>query len=228
MTRLAPNTLLRGGLDGLVATFQSLLTRLATSALSHVDVDELSSTSGSSFLSPGRGHVFRGNVEHLAATLQSLMLSPGQGQAFSEERLQLHASNARRAWTDPMVYSHGPMFAASCVSISRGIFELGLLGGVTLLLSIAYHRQFEKPGKLCAVEGIFAKLLFLYGSVQLFRAPTTALMNTELFCLFTTAAFFIFTNAYKKYYEQYHALGLHIVPALWAGIVGLNHSPILF
>ena len=171
----------------------------------------------------------RGNLQHLGTTLQSLLLNPGQGQAFTAERRELHALNERRAWMDIMVLpSHAPMLASSWCSLSNGVVELGLLSFVTLVLSVLYHRRFEAPGKLCTAEGITAKILFVYGVLQMPRAPSLMLFRAELLCAVGTAAFFVVTNAWKKLYDSFHPLGLHIIPAVWCAIVGLNHAPFFF
>ena len=171
----------------------------------------------------------RVNLRHMGTTLQSLLLNPGQGQAFTAERRELHAVNARRKWLDVMVLpSHAPMLASSWFSLSSGVVELGLLSFVTLVLSILYHRRYEKPGKLCTAEGITAKVLFVYGVLQMPRAPSLPLFRAELLCAVGTALFFVATNAFKSTYDSFHPLGLHIIPAAWCAIVGLHHAPFFF
>ena len=68
--------------------------------------------------------------------------------------------------------------------------ELAALQACVLCLSIAYHRNYERPGLLAKGEGTSAKLLFLYGTTQTFQSPdpTYLLANSACFCL-TLAAF---------------------------------------
>lgn len=158
----------------------------------------------------------------------SLMLNPSEGQAFSPERRELHEKGATRDLFDFQIVSHLPFaFAGACAGLN-GIVELSLLAGATLILSLLYHRNYERPGHLCAVEGVCAKLLFVYGFVQLFRAPSPYVLAMELLCLITTSFTFIVTNSHKALYEQWHPLGMHIVPSAWGLLVAFFHSPFFF
>ena len=164
----------------------------------------------------------------LTSTFVSLMLNPSEGQAFSPERRELHDRGATRNLLDWQLVSHLPFaFAGACAGLN-GIVELSLLAGATLILSILYHWNYEKPGNLCAVEGICAKLLFIYGFVQLFRAPSPMVLAMELLCLITTTLTFVVTNSHKNLYDHWHPLGMHIVPSAWGLLVAFFHAPFFF
>ena len=162
-----------------------------------------------------------------AALAQSVTLftRPGQGQTGFGNREQLHLLGAKRPLSDPLMYSHAPFMAASFNAARHGIFELAVLTTVTTLLSILYHRTYERPGKLCTAESIVAKLLFAYGAAQLPRAPTPSLLRLECVFLSLTIACFFVTNIFKHLYDKLH-IGMHIVPAIWCFFVGTYHSPL--
>ena len=123
------------------------------------------------------------------------------------------------------MYSHVPFLAASLNAARHGVFELAILTTFTTVLSILYHRGFERPGKLCTAESIVAKLLFAYGAAQLPRAPTPLLLRLEFVFLSLTIACFFVTNIFKHLYGKLH-IGMHIVPAIWCFFVGTYHSPL--
>jgi len=50
--------------------------------------------------------------------------------------------------------------------------ELAALQAATLALSLAYHRNYERPGRLSKLEGSTAKTLFAYGAAQTYLSPT--------------------------------------------------------
>ena len=159
-------------------------------------------------------------------TLSSLFTSPGQGQAFNAARLDLHARGATRPWSDPMMWSHLPFVGASWAAFTHGVLELFALSSVTLVLSLLYHRTYERPGRLCATESIVAKVLFVYGAAQLLSAPSATLLYAELSLLALTVATFISTNLQKHLYDRFH-IGMHLFPALWCALVGVYHAPLI-
>jgi len=126
-----------------------------------------------------------------------------------------------------MMWSHGPFVGASWTAAAHGMFELAALSGLTLLLSIAYHRSYEKPGRLCAVESIFAKLLFVYGVLQLIRAPKLSIFSAELLLCLGTIICFLATNFNKSLYDTFH-VGMHYLPAAWCFLVAVFHKPFFF
>lgn len=137
--------------------------------------------------------------------------------------------SARRSWTDPHMASHVafvPAIVCSC-SPSSPLPELAALQSIVLVLSLIYHRNYERPGALASVEGLFAKALFMYGTAQTFYSPTHALLFANGACFLATAGAFFATNTNKSLYDRWHPLGLHLVPGLWATLVALNHTSLL-
>ena len=161
------------------------------------------------------------------ATAVSLFTKPGQGQVGFGNRDELHKNGACRHLLDAlMVPSHLPFMAASATSFKNNLIDLALLTTVTTILSLLYHRRFERPGRLCTAEGLMAKLLFVYGAAQLLQAPTSQLFLVELLLLVLTMTCFFFTNIYKQLYDRLH-IGMHLIPAVWCFIVGSYHQPLL-
>ena len=122
-----------------------------------------------------------------ARRLLRLLTTPGTGQVRSA--LQ---EGTYRSWTDPQILSHIAFVPAIAIAAARAppLPELAALQACVLCLSLAYHRNFERPGLLAKGEGTSAKLLFLYGTTQTFQSPdpTFLLANSACFCL-TLAAF---------------------------------------
>ena len=122
---------------------------------------------------PGRGHVDNKLMPASSSgtplqKLLRLMFTPGTGQV----RAAL-PPNAQRWWNDIMVTSHVAFVPGIIVAAARQppLPELALLQSCVLLLSLAYHRNYERPGLLARGEGVSAKLLFLYGFAQTCRSP---------------------------------------------------------
>ena len=132
-----------------------------------------------------------------------------------------------------MVGSHVAFIPGIVIASVRSppLPELAVLQAGTLLLSLAYHRNYERPGTLATGEGLAAKLLFLYGSTQsLLNLPPGAphtLQAAEGCCFALTLGCFILTNFQKELYERWHPLGLHVVPGIWSSLVALEHASLL-
>ena len=103
---------------------------------------------------------------------------------------------------------------------------MALLTGITVPLSLAYHRSYEKPGLLTSIEGIAAKSLFVYGLFQVTQCPTPELFAVEGTLLVAVAVVFLSTNLNKAWYEPWHAL-MHVLPPIWSVFVALYHEPIV-
>lgn len=162
-------------------------------------------------------------------SISSLFTNPAQGQKHNDREV-LHRTGATRSLDDVMMYSHLPFVGASYIAYSHNLIELAIINSITLVLSLAYHRTYEKPGKLCLAEGISAKLLFIYGFLQLFNIPSSSspslLLLSEVVCLVLTSGCFLLTNVFKHLYDKWH-IGMHLVPAIWVAIVGAYHHPLL-
>lgn len=153
-----------------------------------------------------------------------IIQSSPAGQTYGI-RKELHHRGARRSLTDKMVWTHLFFVIASLYSYHYRIFDLLILNTITTLLSFLYHIRYEKPGFLARLEGISAKLLFLYGFIQIFRVPNLSLALLEICCLCLTLIVFIKTNLNKDLYEPYHYF-MHIIPPVWTMIVSMFHSPL--
>ena len=162
------------------------------------------------------------------STLTTLLrlLLPGEGQSFGD-RAALQARGATRGWLDVQIWTHGFFFIPMFLALKNHLVDLFVLLAVTTPLSLLYHYTFERPGVLTQLEGVAAKLLFLYGVAQLFHAPSTAALAAETVLFLGTVAVFIATNLKQQWYDPYHCL-LHVVPALWAAVVAATHKPLFF
>ena len=98
-----------------------------------------------------------------------LLFAPGDG--FARDSLP---AGAVRAWTDMQIVSHAAFVPAIAVAALRQppLPELAALQAATLALSLAYHRNYERPGRLSKLEGSTAKTLFAYGAAQTYLSPT--------------------------------------------------------
>ena len=152
------------------------------------------------------------------------LLSPGEGQSFGN-RAALHASNARRKLTDPQMWTHIFFVMNGLIAYDKKVYDLFFLTVITAPLSVVYHYSYEKPGRLAQLEGSAAKALFMYGFIQIFRAPTALLAFFEVLMMILTVAIFVGTNLRPNLYEPYHCF-MHVIPPIWATVVALTHTPI--
>ena len=135
-----------------------------------------------------------------------------------------------RKWSDPQVSSH--IFFVPGLLLSFGLsgtflLELGILQSIVLILSLLNHLNYERPGILSEVERFSARLLFVYGMVQLCHSPTVGLLLVNVVCAVLTVTITLFTNMHSQYWEQLHWVGLHLVPGGWSTVVALNHHHLI-
>ena len=102
--------------------------------------------------------------------------------------------------------------------------ELLSLTSITTLFSLIYHISYEKPGIVANIEGILAKVLFLYGVLQLFFAPSSLPLLFEIVLFIATTTVFIVTNIRKDFYDPWHCF-MHIFPPIWIYLVASYHKP---
>ncbi|KAJ1413001.1 hypothetical protein B484DRAFT_467720 [Ochromonadaceae sp. CCMP2298] len=152
-----------------------------------------------------------------------LLARPGEGQL---QNALMHKAGTTRAWSDPQMWTHMSFVVAAVFAASHQVYDLLLLLALVTPLSTAYHLSYEKPGFLAQCEGFLAKTLFAYGVLQLFSAPSAALLQAELLLLMATVVTFVGTNLLKRFYDPWHAL-MHVFPAVWALLVACNHAPLL-
>lgn len=160
--------------------------------------------------------------------LQNLvaLLHPGEGQSFGDRHI-FHSSGSFRNIFDKQIYTHIPFFYAMYLAFANHLYDLFLLLVLVIPLSIAYHLTYERPGLLAQVEGFSAKLLFLYGLIQISFAKSIILRAVEFLLLIVTAVVFVSTNFNKEaLYDSWHWL-MHVVPALWAILVATYHGPLV-
>jgi hypothetical protein len=156
-----------------------------------------------------------------------LLMTPGTGQV----RAGLSADSVR-AWSDPQLTSHVAFVPGIALALAQPspLPELAALQTTTLALSLAYHRNYERPGLLAQGEGASAKLLFIYGTTQTFLNPPidqNILQVAEGGCFALTLGCFVATNFDKSLYERWHPLGLHVVPGIWSFLVAVGHTSLL-
>jgi hypothetical protein len=149
---------------------------------------------------------------------------PGQSYGIRKE---LHAENATRKLSDVMMWTHVFFVLGGVLAWVNGLFDLFVINAITTSMSIQYHRWYERPGIVAKFEGVSAKLLFVYGCLQLFQAPPSkAIVVLEYICLCTTVCVFLATNLRKELYDDFHPL-MHVVPPLWICLVATFHAPLL-
>ena len=152
------------------------------------------------------------------------LITPGTGQYRSDV-----ARGAQRAWNDFHLTSHCALVPGIvCASRPNGLPELAVLQTAVLLLSLAYHRNYERPGLLSMLEGTSAKLLFLYGTMQTARSPSSIVLLANCTLALATLGFFLLTNLDKvRFYDHFHPFGLHIVPGLWSLVVATSNDSLI-
>ena len=152
------------------------------------------------------------------------LLSPGEGQSHGN-RSALHASNTTRSMSDPQMWTHIFFVMNGLIAYDKKVYDLFFLTVITAPLSVVYHYSYEKPGRLAQLEGSAAKALFMYGFIQILRAPTALLAFFEVLMMILTVAIFVGTNLRPNLYEPYHCF-MHVIPPIWATVVALTHTPI--
>lgn len=196
-----------------------------TNSITSID-DELSSpTSSASPASSGAAYKGKSTVSTVLKDLFLMILPIGLGQESSSRTSKLE-NNERRKVNHVFMWTHVFLVMATIVSYMNQVYDLfGILFIVTPL-SFVYHYMYERPGIVAKVEGFFAKLLWIYGALQIVAAPSATLIGIELvFCTLTLCTFFI-TNFKKQYYDPYHSL-MHVIPSIWCIIVALTHQPLV-
>ena len=153
-----------------------------------------------------------------------LLLSPGDG--FTRDGLPV---GAVRAWNDMQIVSHAAFVPAIAVAALRQppLPELAVLQAATLALSLAYHRNYERPGRLAQLEGSTAKTLFAYGAAQTWLSPTPECLAVNSSLMLATVGGFVATNVDTRLYERWHPVGLHVAPGLWSLNVAVNQESLL-
>ena len=183
-----------------------------------------------SIIRMSRQQATAGDYSFISSKVKSILLQRGSIGQIQGNRIHYHKIGAKRKVTDHFIWSHIFLVIGSVTAFYKKRFELSVLIAVTTILSTLYHFEYEKPSRLAKLEGISAKVLFIYGACQtILKAPSISLsiLLIELLLLFTTLSFFLLTNIYPELYDKYHCFGLHIVPSFWAIVVAMWHKPFL-
>lgn len=168
------------------------------------------------------------DYKYISQRMKSILLQSGDVGQIQGNRLHFHKINAKRTFSDHFIWSHVFLIIGSITAFINKIYELSVLIAFTTILSTLYHYEYEKPSYLAKLEGLSAKILFIYGACQtIFKAPFIYIKIIELFLLITTLSFFLITNIFPESYDKYHCFGLHIIPALWAIVVATYHTPFI-
>jgi len=135
-----------------------------------------------------------------------------------------------RNCVDFQIISHFPFACVFVLSIYKRFYEMTMLLGLVLVFSLTYHFGWEKRTVYSYVDNCTAFTLSMYGNVQLFFSPSPLILGINISLGVSSAVIFVlgYTNFFSRYYGCMHPVGLHIIPAIWSGIVVLFQQPLLF
>ena len=138
--------------------------------------------------------------------------------------------HSKRAWWDPQMYTHAAFVPGVCIALLKEapMLELVVLQSIVCVMSLWYHRNHEFECAMAQVEHMFAELLFAYGAAQTLLSPSMLCLLANLACACVTTTVFVATHDDKALWEQWHAVGLHVVPGLWSTVIASYHEAILF
>ena len=136
-----------------------------------------------------------------------------------------------RAWHDKHVASHAAFVPSMLIALfyrDPPLLEMALALFPVLVLSTLYHRAREPVGTLLTkCEWVAAFSLYVYGSIQMFHAPTPWLTTVNGLCWAATSSTYLGTNLRVLDWDRWHSVGMHMVPGLWCTVVALWHGPVL-
>lgn len=133
-----------------------------------------------------------------------------------------------RTLRDFQVSSHLLFLWGIYHALLNQIYELALLESMVVVLSILFHINHERESPIAMADRVCARLLFLYGMVQMFYAPSDLLLAVEALLAGATAGIWRFCIMFPEYNERLHPLGLHICPGLWSVVVAAKHEALVF
>lgn len=146
--------------------------------------------------------------------------------ASTPEEAHRHSKGELRSVLSHFVWTHIFLYVGVVVAHMNKVHDLAILTNISCTLSLVYHLRYEKPGLLAKLEGFSAKILLVYGIIQIPRAPLPALFNLEIALLCGVVLAFVITNINKKFYDPFHSL-MHILPAIWLLFVAMYHKPLV-
>ena len=138
--------------------------------------------------------------------------------------------HGKRAWSDPQMYTHAAFVPGVCIALCREepMLELVVLQSVVCVLSLWYHRHHEFECAMAQIEHRFAETLFAYGAAQTLLSPSIFCLIANMACACVTTTVFVATHDDKALWEEWHAVGLHVVPGMWSTVIASYHQAILF
>jgi hypothetical protein len=128
------------------------------------------------------------------------------------------------------MYTHAAFVPGVCIALWREppLLELVVLQSIVCVLSLWYLRHHEFECGMAWVEHRFAELLFAYGAAQTLLSPGIFCFMVNMACACATTTVFVATHDDKALWEQWHAVGLHVVPGMWSTVIASFHEPIAF
>ena len=135
----------------------------------------------------------------------------------------------KRAWSDPQMYTHLALVPGVWVALQRDpvMLEMVVLQSIVCVLSLWYHRNYECECMMSSIEHAFAHALFAYGVAQTLLSPGLWTLVLNLACACATSTVYVVTYDNKALWEQWHAIGLHVVPGIWSFIIASHHETLL-
>jgi len=135
-----------------------------------------------------------------------------------------------RQWTDFQIISHIPFIIVFFLCFYVKFYEMAILVGLVTLFSVLYHLGSEERTIFSYIDNFTAFTLSMYGNVQLFYSPSPLILCINLTLGLTSAMIFImgYSKDFEEYYDALHPIGLHILPAIWSGIVVVFQKPFFF
>ena len=137
-------------------------------------------------------------------------------------------SNTRKC-SDFQITSHLPFAVVFVLSIFMRFYEMTVLVGLVLVFSLAYHFGWEKRTAFSYIDNFTAFTLSMYGNVQLFSSPSPLILGINLTLGISSAIIFVlgYTHYFAPFYAWMHPIGLHILPAVWSGVVVVFQKPLI-
>ena len=137
-----------------------------------------------------------------------------------------------RDWCDKQVISHLAFIPSILIAVfyRQPPFVEPLFFITPLcILSTLYHRHHEPHGTLLARSELAAAYaLFVYGSTQLFFSPSQASLVICSMCCAATSLTHVLSILGRLDWDRWHYVGMHLVPGVWAAVVGLENNALLW
>lgn len=125
-----------------------------------------------------------------------------------------------------------PFLVAISLAFSRGVYEICAVVVPVVVLSITYHKNHEKYGWVSIVDGVCAKMLFVYKIAHMQQIYANMASMKIFACMLalsittTTAHVFTYINRQPHMYELVHPIGLHVLPGVWCILVAIYCPPL--